>query len=64
MLAPTARDWWQPASPGTEPAIVPALGALGLSPILPTGIGLGQRAGTLLALPHLRLATQFAEGEV
>ena len=63
MLAPTARDWWQPASHGTEPAIVPALGALGLSPILPTGIGLGQGAGTLLALPHLRLATQFAEGE-
>ena len=43
---------------------MPALGALGLSPILPTGIGLGQGAGTLLALPHLRLATQFAEGEV
>lgn len=64
MMAPTARDWWQPASPGTEPAVLPALSALGLSPIVPTAIGLGLGAGALLALPHLRLATHFGATEL
>lgn len=56
MLAPGAAAWWMVASPGTEPATLSALNALGLEPLLDLKIGAGQGLGAVLALPMVRYA--------
>ncbi|MGP5659376.1 nicotinate-nucleotide--dimethylbenzimidazole phosphoribosyltransferase [Corynebacterium falsenii] len=58
MLAPGANAWWMAASVGDEPAHLPALRALGLTPVLDMKIGTGQGLGAVLALPMVQHAVE------
>jgi nicotinate-nucleotide--dimethylbenzimidazole phosphoribosyltransferase len=66
-----AVDWWLAGHRSTEPAHALALDRLGLDPVLDLGLGLGEGAGALLAVPLLRAAgaaladlATFEEAEV
>lgn len=57
-LAPNARAWWVASQQSPEPAHELALRHLDIDPILDLGVGLGQGASALIALPLLTMAVR------
>ena len=60
-LQPRCVRWWRFGQRTAEPAMLIALGRLGLEPIADLGVQAGDGSGALLALPVLRAAARASD---